>query len=1393
MTGEHTNSQTYPLTAAQASIWASQELHPDVPLYNMAFLYEFDGGINEDAFVSAFSSLVDEADALRTVFRDTGGEAEALVMPLDEFVLPVIDLSTAGDSERDADAWAQSRSTVMLDTSERTFDSALLRLGHDRYAWFLLQHHLCTDAWTFTVLFRRMEQLYLAATGSSVDAVELNPFARYVEFEAAERREAGHAAEKPSQAKQPAPLEIYGSRHRDTSTANERESVSLSERTSQQLDELAGSPGVRALTPNLSKFQIVATAMYAWLHRVSDQPSITIGLPVHNRTQPEFRTTAGLFMEVFPCTVDVAAEDTFASLHAKVRQASMETLRSARPGASTAAEARAVSTVFNFIQAEFGAFAGIDCRSTWVHPDHVDGVHQLRVQAHDFDATGRLRFDFDGSADTFDAGTRGSMPQHFLRIVDAMLTDWEAPIGSVDLLEDEERAVIDAAVNRSAPDVALADVVEQFARTAARAPSAPAVIDGDQTWSYQRLDDASRAVAANFQPGGVVGVALLRSAEAVATILGILRAGAAFVPIDPSWPRDRIRFVVEDAGCVTVVADGDMGVATTPFEELQSPSSRSDIRPDSSDLAYMLYTSGSTGVPKGVMIEHRSLAHYVSWASSFYDQGQRLTFPLFTPMTFDLTITSIFVPLVSGGAIRVYSESESQTDLVVLDVFNDDAVDIVKLTPSHLTLLPDHATKKRRIRRLIVGGENLTTATARGALAKLEDDALLHNEYGPTEATVGCIVHTFDSTFDRTDSVPIGKPIPGMRAYVLDDGGHRVPFGVPGELFLAGDGLARGYLGRDDLTLGRFIVPGHVAELRLYATGDRARVRRDGTIEYLGRHDDQVKVKGVRLELGEVEAALASHPQVSAAAASVWVKDPHSESDEVVYCSRCGLASDQPGVSYDEHRVCNLCRAYDTYQDRAEAYFKPEDELKAVLTSRRDGIADYDCISLLSGGKDSTYVLARLVDMGLRVLAFTLDNGYISDQAKANITGVVETLGVDHIFATTPAMNEIFVDSLQRHANVCQGCFKTIYTLSMQMAHERGIPFIVTGLSRGQFFETRLTEELFTELTVNADEIDVDVLEARKAYHRVDDAVRQFLDVSVFDDNEIFDEVQFVDFYRYVSVDLDDLYAYLEGRLPWKRPTDTGRSTNCLINDVGIYYHRKVRGYHNYALPYSWDVRMGHKTRSQALDELDDDIDIAEVSRILDEIGFPDDIGEHESGQRLVAYYVAPVDIPTPELRTHALEALPQQAVPSQFIRLETIPLTSNGKADRSALPEPEHQRPELGAAFVAPHTETERALAAIWEDVLGIGGIGVRDNFFDLGGDSIMAIQITARANRAGLAITLPGLLDALTIEQLARAIEGDDGTAEEKKPEAVEIPEISADEMSRLASLLQRRDGGS
>ncbi len=1373
------------LTNAQKALWASQLLHPETPLYNMAFSFTIRGALDEDAFVAAFRELVADADVFRTVVGSADGVPYQRVLAEVDFDLPVIDLGGA-----DAERWVQERCAEPLDMQSRTFDSALLRVAPDHYVWYLNQHHVVTDASAFAVLYKRMEDLYAAVTeGREAPPNPVPPYADYVAYERSVQVDPLPAGRNEDVV---APS-LYGTRPQTVSTANERVTLYLSQDRSQDLRELAATPGIRALFPDQGLFQLFATAFLAYLYRVSGQTAITIGAPVHNRSTAEFKRSAGLFMEVYPLSVDVGDEDTFATLYDKVRDATAVFMRSAKPGQSTTEMNRQVNAVLNYITTRFDSFAGMASSAEWLHPNAVDAHHHLRLQVHDFSGTGRFNLSLDCSTDVFSPQLRSAMPEHLGRIVDAMIDDWDGAVAGVDLLSAEDRAKVVGIAN---PDPVSADadnVVAQFLSRAQEAPDAIAITHGDMSWSYAEVDRITRSVAASISAERVVGVALPRSPQAVLSMLGILRAGAAYLPIDPSWPAERINFVLDDAKCSVVISDGPLAgdVSTLRLDELSVTPPQPAVAINDADLAYILYTSGSTGKPKGVMIEHGSLANYVSWASRFYDQGRRLTFPLFTPLTFDLTVTSIFVPLVSGGSIRVYGEIAAQADLAVLDVFEDDMVDIVKLTPSHLALLPDRQPAAARIRQLILGGEDLTTSTAQRAHERFAGNVLIHNEYGPTEATVGCILHTYEPEGDSGGSVPIGRPIDGMQAYVVDHHGHPVPFGVPGELFLAGAGIARGYLGRPELNADRFVENQVVGENRLYQTGDLARVRPSGTIEYLGRRDDQVKVRGVRVELGEIEAAIASHPDVVAAAANIWINEGNQAPEDVVFCARCGLASDYPDASFDADGVCNECVAFDSYQGRAQVYFKPEEQLAGLLKSARAAGGEYDCLALLSGGKDSSYVLCRLADMGLRVLAFTLDNGYISDETKENIRRVVATLGVDHIFASTPAMNEIFVDSLQRHANVCQGCFKTIYTLSMQTALEKRIPFIVTGLSRGQFFETRLTPELFTELAVSADQIDASVLEARKAYHKVDDAAHRLLDVSVFEDETVFDQVRYVDFYRYVDVALDELYSYLDERVPWVRPSDTGRSTNCLINDVGIYYHRKVRGYHNYALPYSWDVRMGHKTREAALEELDDDIDVAEVARILDEIGFPGDIADYESGQRLVSYYVAPVEIPTPVLKSHVAATLPHQIVPSQFVRLDSIPLTSNGKVDKSALPIPEGHRRSVDTTFVAAQTDTEIALVGIWEQVLGISGLGVRDNYFDLGGDSIMAIQIVARANRAGLDITLQHLFEFLNVEGLARSLGGDREAAPDS--ESAAMPAVSAGELDQLASVLKNLGKGS
>ncbi len=334
-------------------------------------------------------------------------------------------------------------------------------------------------------------------------------------------------------------------------------------------------------------------------------------------------------------------------------------------------------------------------------------------------------------------------------------------------------------------------------------------------------------------------------------------------------------------------------------------------------------------------------------------------------------------------------------------------------------------------------------------------------------------------------------------------------------------------------------------------------------------------------------------------------------------------------------------------------------------------------------------------------------------------------------FATTPAMPAIFRDSLARFSNVCNGCFKTIYTLSMLRARDLGIPIIVTGLSRGQMFETRLTGDMFGDGRRSPDEVDAAVLAARKAYHRVPDEVSRALDVRAFADDRIFEQVQFVDFYRYCDVGMAELYAYLERTVPWVRPADTGRSTNCLINDLGIYVHKKERGYHNYALPYSWDVRLGHKTRSEALDELDDDIDPGNVRKLLAEIRYDEDrIGTGGDQTSLVGFYVASGDVDDQDLRRQLAERLPSQLIPLSLQRVDAIPLTANGKVDEQALSRDALDRASR-TRYEAPEGPVAEFLARVWQEELGVDQAGSGDSFFELGGTSLIAMQVMIRLCR--------------------------------------------------------------
>ncbi|MED4580173.1 amino acid adenylation domain-containing protein, partial [Bacillus atrophaeus] len=408
-----------------------------------------------------------------------------------------------------------------------------------------------------------------------------------------------------------------------------------------------------------------------------------------------------------------------------------------------------------------------------------------------------------------------------------------------------------------------------FEEQAERTPEQVAIVFEDEKLTYRQLNERANQLARTLRAKGMradrlAAIVSKHNIELVVGILAVLKAGGAYVPIDPDYPEHRIQYILDDSKAEIILTQHHLqqrlahaGTIVLLDEESSYHEEHSNMERISSvkDLAYVIYTSGSTGKPKGVLIEHQGLTNYIWWADRVYVKGEKTNFPLYSSIAFDLTVTSIFTPLISGNAIIVFGGEDRAT--LLSSVVQDSRVDIIKLTPAHLQLLNEmNIPHECTIRKMIVGGDNLSTRLARDISEQFQDQIEIFNEYGPTETVVGCMIYSYDPQKDRRESVPIGTAAANMNIYVLNADMKPVPIGVPGEMYISGTGIARGYLNRPDLTAEKFVEHPFTAGEKMYKTGDVARWLPDGHMEYLGRIDHQVKIRGYRIEIGEIEAAL---------------------------------------------------------------------------------------------------------------------------------------------------------------------------------------------------------------------------------------------------------------------------------------------------------------------------------------------------------------------------------------------------------------------------------------------------------------------------------------------------------------------------------------------------------
>ena len=925
--------QDLPLSFAQQRLWFLDQLEPNSPFYNLPEAVRLRGPMDESLLERSLNEVVRRHESLRTTFRAVAGRPAQIIASPEACRIPlaVVDLTSLSPAERETEA-----ARLAGEEMQTPFDLAagpllrakLLRLSGNERIILLTMHHIVGDDWSSSVLVQELTILYNAfAQGLPSPLPEL-PI-QYADFAAWQRQWVqGQVLQalidywKGELAGLPPLLDLPTDRPRPAVQTYNGDyfTFSLPADLSGRIKQLCRNEGVTPFMALLAAFQTL-------LYRYSGQRDIAVGTPIANRNRADIEGLIGFFVNTLVLRARFGDQDSegaapsFRQVLRQVRESALgayahqdlpfETIVDALQPERNLSHSPLFQTMFVLQNAPMQA-------------QELPQVGVAPVEAHSgtskFDLTlfmleegERLSGALEYNTDLFDRATMERMVSHFQRLLEAVTVDPAQSVAAIPLLSDVERRRILVEWNDTAIDAGRAQdlpIHRWFEEVAARQPHAIAVEAETQandgttvlsTLTFAELNERANRLAHRLQGMGVgpetlVGVCLDRAPEMVVGLLGVLKAGGAYLPLDPAYPPDRLAFMIEDGRATVLLtqerlrprltvaaADGSPvtvlcldsewdGVAGESVENLIG-----DAEPDT--LAYVIYTSGSTGRPKGAMITHRGLTNYLLWCLRAYPLDGGSGAPVHSSISFDLTVTSLWAPLVAGRRVRLAPEDVGVEAL--LSAMRDPVggeFSLIKITPAHLELLsrqlkPEEAAG--RTRSFIIGGENLPAETI-AFWRRHAPDTMLVNEYGPTETVVGCCVYIVppSGAAPASGSVPIGKPIVNTRLYILDETLQPVPIGVAGELYIGGLGVGRGYLRRPDLTAERF-VPNPFAEdgdaigsgpgSRLYRTGDLARYRADGVIEYLGRTDHQVKILGFRIELGEVNAALSRHPAVKEA------------------------------------------------------------------------------------------------------------------------------------------------------------------------------------------------------------------------------------------------------------------------------------------------------------------------------------------------------------------------------------------------------------------------------------------------------------------------------------------------------------------------------------------------
>ena len=887
-----------PTSFAQQRLWFLDLLAPNSCAYNLIAAVRVSGLLKVEILERSVAEIVRRHEVLRTTFATVEGEARQIITSQNGISLRAIDLREEGEAEQERrvrEEVAREAQTPFNLRRGPLMRLTVLQQSESEHVLLLAMHHIISDGWSMRVMINELSQLYAAyVRGEQSPLPELG--IQYADYAMWQRerlqgevlnRQLDYWREQLRGA--PAVLELPTDRPRTNvqSLRGATEVLVLDEELSEGLKQISRQHGVTLFITLLAAFQTL-------LSRYCGTPDVVVGSPIANRNRDEIEGLIGFFVNTLVFRARIEREESFSQMLKRVREVCLEAYAHQDVPFEKLVEALQLERSMSYQPLVQVLFA---LQNATQQTQQIDGLRfkpiELETKSSRCDLTvsiielgSRMEAQVEYSTDLFDAATIRRMLGHFTNLLESIVADPEQRVGELRMLSaDEERQVVEEWNDTQREYARETCIHELFAEEAQRRPDAVAVVaDGEQV-SYGELNRRANQLAWRLQelgvgPEVVVGICVERSVELIVGLLGILKAGGAYLPLDAEYPRERLEYMVADAGVNVVLTQSSLRdrlplTVDVQYVELESDSF---VRGDSTapesgasaeTLAYVIYTSGSTGQPKGAAVPHRGVVRLVR-QSNYVKLDEEQVVLQMAPVSFDASTFEIWGALLNGARLVMMQAGQPSLEDIAATV-KQHQVSTMWLTAGLFQVMATEQLESlREVKQLLAGGDVLGVRAVQAVLEGTGEHVLI-NGYGPTENTTFSCCHVMHAGEEVGVTVPIGKPITNSTAYVLDEQLRPVPVGVRGELYLGGDGLARGYVGQPELTAQRFIPNpfSKDAGARLYRTGDVVRWNSQGVVEFIGRVDHQVKVRGYRIELGEVEEALAGYEGISESAVVV--------------------------------------------------------------------------------------------------------------------------------------------------------------------------------------------------------------------------------------------------------------------------------------------------------------------------------------------------------------------------------------------------------------------------------------------------------------------------------------------------------------------------------------------